>query len=57
MFEHHVGLQNGRHVVQRPLLLKWINFDISNYSHYKVWDEIIYPFPNFNSAIVETWDG
>ena len=22
----------------------------SNYAHYKVWDEIIHPFPNFNGA-------
>ena len=26
---------------------------ISNYIHYKVWDEITYPFLNFNSATVE----
>ena len=26
---------------------------ISNYIHYKVWDEIIYPFQNFNGATVE----
>ena len=57
MFEHHVDLQNDRHIVQMPLLLTWINFNISNYIHYEVWDEIIYPFPNFNSATVETWDG
>ena len=24
-----------------------------NYIHYKVWDEITYPFPNFNDATVE----
>ena len=22
----------------------------------KVWDEIIYPFPNFNGAAVEVWE-
>ena len=22
----------------------------------KVWDEIIYPFPNFNSFAVEVWE-
>ena len=27
----------------------WINVSI----HYKVWDEITYPFPNFNDATVE----
>ena len=25
--------------------------------HYKVWDEITYPFPNFNGATVEIWNG
>ena len=29
---------------------------ISNYIHYKVWDEITYPFSNFNSATVEVWE-
>ena len=28
----------------------------SIYNHYKVWDEIIYPFPNFNGATVEVWE-
>ena len=26
---------------------------ISNYIHYKVWDEITYPFLNFNGCTVE----
>ena len=26
---------------------------ISNYIHYKMWDEITYPFVNLNGAIVE----
>ena len=25
----------------------------SNYTHYKLWDEITYPFPNFNNAKFE----
>ena len=29
---------------------------ISNYNHYNLWDEIIYPFPNFNGATVEFWE-
>ena len=29
---------------------------ISNYIHYKVWDEITYPFPNFNGATIEVWE-
>ena len=31
------------------LLLAWI----SNYTHYNVWDEITYPFLNFNGCTVE----
>ena len=29
---------------------------ISKHIHSKVWDEIAYPFPNFNGAIVEVWE-
>ena len=29
---------------------------ISNCIHYKMWDEIIYPFPTFNGATVEVWE-
>ena len=29
---------------------------ISDYIHYKVWDEITYPFLNFNGATVEVSD-
>ena len=32
-----------------PLISAWI----SNYIHYNVWDEITYPFLNFNGATVE----
>ena len=28
---------------------------MSNYIRYTMWDEIIYPFPNFNGATVEVW--
>ena len=44
---------------QGTLLLTWINFSpawITNYAHYNVWDEIVYSFPNFNSAVVEAWE-
>ena len=36
-------------------LLTWINLNLNmdNYIHYKVWDEITYPFLNFNGATVE----
>ena len=33
-------------------MLAWI----SNYIHYKVWDEIAYPYPNFKGATVEVWE-
>ena len=31
---------------------------LSNYMyiHYKVWDEITYPLPNFNGEAVEVWE-
>ena len=29
---------------------------ISHYIHYKVWDEITYPFPNFSGAAIEVWE-
>ena len=36
------------------ILLTWINLypsmGVSNYIHYKVWDEITYPFTNFNGC-------
>ena len=28
----------------------------SNHIHYNVWDEITYPFPNFNGTTVEVWE-
>ena len=39
---------------QRDLTLiqVWIN----NHTPSKVWDEITYPFPNFNGATVEVWE-
>ena len=43
-----------------PHLLKYgltpIPAWISNYFHYKVWDEITWPFPNLNSATVDVWE-
>ena len=44
---NHLGADLKLHL--GPLLLTWI----SNYIHYKVWDEITYPFLNFNGATVE----
>ena len=39
------------------LLLICCNFNpsLGNYIHYTVWDEITFPFPNFNGATVEVW--
>ena len=45
--------------LQRPLYshnLTLIPVCISIYIHYKVWDEITYPFPNVNGATVEFWE-
>ena len=44
---------------QRPLLLAWFNLIpawISGYTHYKVCNEITYPFPDFNRCTVEVWE-
>ena len=48
------GLLSDGFITLRPgaPLLTWI----SNYTHYKVWDEIIYPFPNFNDATTGVWE-
>ena len=35
--------------------LTWIPAFISNNVSSGVWDEIIFPFPNFNSCIVKVW--
>ena len=39
----------------RPLLRTWISW-IGNYINYNVWDEITYPFPNFNGCTVDVWE-
>ena len=36
--------------------LTLIPTQISNYIHYKVWDEIIYSFPNVNIGTTEVWE-
>ena len=38
--------------VTRSLIPAWI----SSYIHNKMWDEMTYPFPNFNGAAVEVWN-
>ena len=42
--------QRHRRRVQGTHLLTWVEW-ISNYIHFKVWYEIIYPFPIFNGAV------
>ena len=38
--------------------LTWFNYTyISNYMPIKMWNEITYPFPNFNGCTVEVWKG
>ena len=37
------------------MVLTVIQAGIINYTHYKVWDEISYPFPNFNGYSIEVW--
>ena len=39
-------------MVKGELASAWI----SNHTLSKVWDEIIYPFPNFNGATGEVWE-
>ena len=38
--------------VTMPYLISWID----SYFHHKLWDEITYPFPNFNGCTVEVWE-
>ena len=46
-----------RHVVC-PVSQLFIDWDtwIHNHTHHKMWDEITYPFPNFNERAVEVCD-
>ena len=49
-----VGILNARDIFYKhglTLIPSWI----INYIHYNMWDEITYPFPNFNGATVEVW--
>ena len=29
---------------------------MNNYIRYKVWDEIIFPFPNYNGLTIDAWE-
>ena len=50
---HGYGARGPVYLHVLALISPWI----SNYIHYKVWDEIIYPSPNCNSATFEVWEG
>ena len=39
-------------VIVTTLIPAWVG----NHMPYKVWDEITYPFPNFNGGTVEVWE-
>ena len=44
---------------EAPILLTWTNFSPSTnkWLHaLKIWDEIMYKFPNFNNSVVEVWE-
>ena len=43
-------------IPQLPTWLTLIAAWISNYIHYNVWDEITYPYSNFNGSTVEVWE-
>ena len=46
-------------IYQGPLLLTWINFNLAwlcNHIHYKVVDEITYPFENLNGASIQVYE-
>ena len=44
--------KKGQEPVEHNAFPAWI----SNYIHHKMWDEITYPFLNFNGATVEVWE-
>ena len=46
------GFDPGHLNLMGTLLLTWI----SNHRPNKMWDEIPYPFPNFNDCTVEVWE-
>ena len=49
-------VRNARANTQGPLLLTLIPAWIGNHMPCKVWDQITYPFPNFNGSTVEVWE-
>ena len=49
---HHVGGLLQYRIPSETTTGSWISNHMTN----KVWDEITYPFPNFNGAAVEVWE-
>ena len=39
-------------LTEEIIILAWV----SNYIHYKMWDEITYPSPNFSGAAIRVWE-
>ena len=57
---NHSKVGNHVYISWGPLYdyeLSLIQAWISNHIYYKVWDEITYPFPNFNSVTIEVGNG
>ena len=57
----HVASYQGNYPWRKwpgALLLTWFNFNPSmdKQLHYKVWDDTMYAFPNFNGCTVEIWE-
>ena len=52
IFINKRGYQDPFYSHRLTLIPTWI----SNHMPNKVWDEITYPFPNFNGCIMEVWE-
>ena len=48
----HTSNLFGSFLLRLILIPPWI----SNYIHYKVWDQITSPFLSFNGAAIEAWE-
>ena len=51
-----VGEQECSNLASGCLVKTLIPARKSNFTHYKVWGEITYPFPNFNGSAGEVWE-
>ena len=50
--ETQVNTNTGNHFCALTHCDTKLTDHLRNYIHYNVWDEITYPFPNFNSAMI-----